>query len=35
MTGQALGARTGEQFRQGFKAHLPPEHNVEILEIRK
>jgi alpha-galactosidase len=35
MTGQALGARTGEQFRQGIKIHLPPEHRVEILEIRK
>jgi hypothetical protein len=35
MTGQALGARTGEQVRQGIQIHLPPEHRVEILEIRK
>jgi alpha-galactosidase len=35
MTGQALGTRTGEQFRQGMQIHLPPEHQVEILEIRK
>jgi alpha-galactosidase len=34
MTGQALGTRTGEQFRHGIKIHLPPEHRVEILEIR-
>jgi len=35
MTGQALGARTGEQFRQGIQIHLPAEHQVEVLEIRR
>jgi len=35
ITGQVLGARTGEQFRQGIEFHLPPEHQVEVLEIRK
>jgi hypothetical protein len=35
MTGQALGTRTGGQFRHGIQVHLPPEHKVEILEIRK
>jgi alpha-galactosidase len=35
MTGQALGTRTGEQFRQGIQIHLPPEHKVEVLEIRR
>ncbi|MGA2986245.1 MAG: alpha-galactosidase [Terriglobia bacterium] len=35
MTGQVLGAHTGEQFRQGIEVHLPPEHQVEVLEIRK
>ena len=35
MTGQVLGTRTGENFRQGIEIHLPPEHQVEILEIRK
>jgi alpha-galactosidase len=35
MTGQVLGARTGGQFRRGIQIHLPPEHKVEILEIRK
>ena len=35
MTGQVLGARTGEQFRQGFEVPLPRDHKVEVLEIRK
>jgi alpha-galactosidase len=35
MTGKALGTRIGEQFRHGIEIHLPPEHRVEILEIRK
>ncbi len=35
MTGKPQGTRTGEQFRQGIEIHLPPEHQVEILEIRK
>ena len=35
MTGQVLGTHTGEQFRKGIQIHLPPEHNVEVLEIRK
>jgi alpha-galactosidase len=35
MTGQALGTRTGEQFRRGIQIHLPPEHKVEVLEIRR
>jgi alpha-galactosidase len=35
MTGQILGTRTGEQFRQGIQIHLPPEHQVNILEIRR
>jgi hypothetical protein len=35
MTGQALGPRTGDQFRHGIKIHLPSEHKVEIVEIRK
>jgi alpha-galactosidase len=35
MTAQALGTRTGEQFRQGIQISLPAEHRVEILEIRK
>jgi alpha-galactosidase len=35
MTGKSLGARTGEQFRQGIEIHLPAEHQVDILEIRK
>jgi hypothetical protein len=35
MTGQVLGARTGEQFRHGIQIHIPPEHKVEVLEIRK
>ncbi len=35
MTGQAIGTYTGEQFRQGIQIHLPAEHQVEILEIRK
>jgi hypothetical protein len=35
MTGQALGTRTGGQFRHGIQVHLPTEHKVEILEIRK
>jgi len=35
MSGQALGARSGDQFRHGVQIHLPPEHKVEIVEIRK
>ena len=35
MTGQVLGTRTGEQFRHGIQIHLPPEHKVEVLEIRR
>jgi alpha-galactosidase len=35
MTGQALGTRTGEQFRRGIQIRLPPEHKVEVLEIRR
>jgi hypothetical protein len=35
MTGQALGAHSGDQFRHGIQIHLPPEHKVEIVEIRK
>ena len=35
MTGQALGTRTGEQFRRGIQIHLPAEHQVEVLEIRR
>ena len=35
MTGQLLGTRTGEQFRHGIQIHLPPEHKVEVLEIRR
>jgi len=34
MTGQALGARSGDQFRHGIKIRLPAEFKVEILEIR-
>ena len=35
MTGQALGGRSGKNFREGFEVTLPQEHQVEILEIRK
>jgi alpha-galactosidase len=35
MTGQALGTRTGAQFRHGIQIQLPSEHKVEIVEIRK
>ncbi|MGO8790776.1 MAG: alpha-galactosidase [Terriglobia bacterium] len=35
VTGQVVGTRTGGNFRQGIEVHLPPEHQVEILEIRK
>lgn len=35
MTGQILGTHTSEQFRQGIQIHLPPEHEVEVLEIRR
>jgi hypothetical protein len=35
ITGQALGTRTGEQFRHGIQIQLPAEHRVEIVEIRK
>jgi alpha-galactosidase len=35
MTGQPIGSHTGEQFRQGIEIRLPPEHRVELLEIRK
>ena len=35
MTRQAMGTRTGAQFRQGVEFHLPQEHVVEILEVRK
>jgi alpha-galactosidase len=35
MTGQALGTRTGRQFRQGIQIALPADHQVEIMEIRK
>lgn len=32
---QALGVRTGDQFRQGIKFQFPAKHQVEIVEIRK
>jgi hypothetical protein len=35
MTGQALGARTGEQFRRGMQIHFPSDYKVEVLEIRR
>jgi len=35
MTGQVLGAQSGERFRHGIQIHFPPEHKVEIVEIRK
>lgn len=35
MTGRALGSRSSEEFRQGIEVDLPPEHFVEILEIRR
>ena len=35
MTGRTIGSHTGEQFRQGIEIRLPPEHQVELLEIRK
>jgi alpha-galactosidase len=35
MTGQALGTRAGQEFRHGIQIHLPSEHKVEIVEIRK
>jgi alpha-galactosidase len=34
MTEQALGTRTGEEFRHGIEIHIPPRQKVEILEIR-
>jgi alpha-galactosidase len=34
MTGQALGTRSGEQFRQGIHVRLPLDKKVEVLEIR-
>lgn len=34
MTGQVVGTRTGEELRQGIQIRLPPEHQVEMLEIR-
>lgn len=34
MTGQVLGSRTGEEFRQGMQIQLPPKYQVEVLEIR-
>lgn len=34
LTGRTLGERTGTQFRHGFRAPLPPDHKVDILEIR-
>ena len=35
MTEQVLGDQSGEQFRHGIQIHLPSEHKVEIVEIRK
>ena len=35
MTGETIGTHTGEQFRQGIAIRLPPEHQVELLEIRQ
>lgn len=35
ITGQLLGARTGEQLHHGLQIQLPAKHRVEILEIRK
>jgi alpha-galactosidase len=34
MTGRVLGTHTGEQLRRGIQIHLPPDHKVEVLEIR-
>jgi len=35
MTGRVLGTRSGDQFRHGIQIHLPSEHKVEVLEIRR
>jgi alpha-galactosidase len=35
MTGEALGAFSGEQLKAGLNVKLPQKHTVEILEIRK
>jgi len=35
MTGQELEARRGSEFRGGVRIALPPEHKVEILEVRR
>jgi len=35
MTGKSVGHFTGEQFRNGIQAQLPPEFRVELLEVRK
>ena len=35
ITNQVLGTYTGTHFREGVEFHLPQEHRVEILDIRK
>jgi alpha-galactosidase len=35
MTGRTQGRQTGQHFRQGMEVQLPPDHQVEVLEIRK
>jgi alpha-galactosidase len=35
MTGQAIGTRSGAQFRHGLRISLPPEYKVELVEIRR
>ena len=35
MTGESLGAISGEQFRRGVNVKLPEKYKVEILEVRR